>query len=103
MIYKQQLEQIRTTLFNKRADMISEINTLPDGNLYIQVKGGRYYYFQRFKKKGNRKKEHRYGISDDHDLIFALFMKRYVENALSAVEQDIEILDCAIQDFKPVD
>ena len=103
MIYKQQLEQIRTTLFHKRADMISEMNTLPDGNLYIQVKGGRYYYFQRFAKKGNRKKEHRYGISDDHDLIFALVRKRYVENALSAVEKDIEILDCAIQDFKPVD
>ena len=103
MIYKQQLLQIRNVIADKHEELIAENKLLPEGDLHIVTRNGKCFYYQRFAKKGNRKKEHRYGISDNHELIFALVRKRYVEKAIAVVEKDIKLLDYAIKGFESID
>ena len=60
-------------------------------------------YYQRFAKTGNRKKERRYGISNDSDKVLGLVRKQYVEAALKGVKKDISLVEKALVKYTPID
>lgn len=103
MIYQNELERIDRTLRDRARDLEEELKHLPEGSLLVRMVDDKYYYFQRFPKGGNRKKEHRYGITRDEDKILALTRKKYVEQALGIIAKDIAVLESAIREFKPCD
>ena len=85
MVYKNELIRIESILSDRERYLMTELKDLPKGSLYIRFKNGRYYYYERFPKGGNRKKEHRFGISNDPDKVLQLVRKRYVEAALESI------------------
>ena len=103
MTYKWQLTNLLKIMTERRNDLIHELENLPEGILYIYVQDGRYYYSERFPKGGNRKKEHRIGISNDNDKILALVRKRYVQQALEALDQNLSNLEIVIEGYVPSD
>ncbi len=92
MQYKVQLDIIVSNMKSHQDRLKAELEGLPEGLLYIENRNGNYYYSQRIPKGGNHKKEHRIGISDDHDMIFALTRKRYITAALPALEKNIDTI-----------
>ena len=100
MIFKNELVRIEGILEDRERCLISELKSLPDGSLYIKFVNGQYYYYERFPKGGNRKKEHRFGISKDPDKVLQLVRKRYIEDALVSIRQDKKILKSAIEQFR---
>ena len=99
MVHKQELERIKSILIQDKDVFEAELKTLPDGELYCSKRGDNWVYYQRFPVKGNRKKERRSGISEDHDKIFALVRKRFVIKAISRIDKDIKVLDMAIKHY----
>lgn len=103
MVHRQELDRIRSVLKENKADLESELKTLPQGQLYCLQRNGRWFYYELFPKKGNRKKEKRVGITGDVDKIFALVRKYYITRAVALVEKDIKVLDMAIKHYADFD
>ena len=103
MIHRQELNRIRSVLEDNRADLEKELNSLPQGQLYCLQKNGRWFYYELFPKKGNRKKEKRVGITEDMDKVFALVRKSYIRKALDIIGKDIKVLDMAIKHYVDFD
>ena len=103
MIYKNELTRIMTMLEERQHDLENELKRLPEGMLYVQTPGDKDYYYERFPVGGNRKKEHRIGISRDEDRIFALVRKRYVVDAIKILKEDISRLKLLIGKYKMCD
>ena len=103
MIYKEDLERIREELDQRKADLLTELDQLPQGELYCLSKDGKKYYYNRIPATGNRKKEHRYGISRAPELIYDLVRKEYIVSALKIIDRDIKALQYAISHYKPLD
>ena len=103
MIYKEELERIRTELLERKTDLQQEIKHLPPGEFMCIEQGGLRKYLQRIPASGNRKKEHRYGIKKNPELLSALVRKEYVTEALKTVETDIRALDTAVNKYRPID
>ena len=102
MYYKEQLISLRSGLSDKLSDLNDELSILPEGKLYPYQKNGKYYYSQRLPKGGYRKKERRIGITEDNDTVLALVRKRFVENAMKNLQNNIEELDRVIENYSPV-
>lgn len=103
MVFKTQIEHLYNEMVAYRDNMRLELRDLPEGVLYVEQRKGRYYYSQRIPKGGNHKKEHRHGITDDTDTIFALVRKRYLLSALPIIEQNIEEMEAFVGNLRPAD
>ena len=102
MYYKEQLISIRESLSDLLSDLKREMETLPEGSLYVDQKGGKNYYSHGLPKAGNRKKARRTPIPKDPELVLALLRTRHVKTAIPLIEKDLEELDIAIENYTPV-
>lgn len=102
MYYKEQLISLRASLRDQLAVLKQEVGRLPEGSLYIYQKGGRYYYCQRISKESRHRNERRIAITKDSETVLALVRKKYVENAIANIKNDIANLDIAISNYSPV-
>ena len=103
MIFISQVDHIYKEMVECRNNMILELQDLPEGMLFVEQRKGRYYYSQRIPKGGNHKKEHRIGISNDTDTIFALVRKKYLQSALPIIERNIKEMESFAETLHPVD
>jgi hypothetical protein len=103
MRYKDELDRIRCELIERREDLERELDELPEGELLITDHNGLRKYIQRMPVKGNRKKEHRYGIKRKPDVLNGLVRKEYVSETLKVIDQDIRALELACKRYKPID
>lgn len=103
MIHREELLRIRSVMADNIKDFKNELKTLPEGELLCVNNRGRHIYYERFPKKGNRKKEKRVGITKDIDKVFALVRKEYVTKAIAIIEKDIRIIDMAIKHYANYD
>lgn len=103
MIYKEELERIRRELIERKEDLLCEMKELPAGELMIVDQGDLRKYLQRLPAKGNRKKEHRYGIKKKPDVLNSLVRKEYVTDTLKVIDQDIRAVELACKRYKPID
>lgn len=103
MVHRQELNRIHNILVESKTDLEKELKTLPQGQLYCLQRNGRWFYYELFPKKGNRKKEKRVGITGDTDKVFALVRKSYITKALALVDKDIKVLDMAIKHYVDFD
>ena len=58
---------------------------------------------QRIPAKGNRKKEHRYGVKRKPEVLNGLVRKEYVTETLKVIDQDIRAVDLACRRYRPID
>ena len=103
MIYKEQLERMISELKERREDLSREFETLPEGRLMILKKDGTERYLQRIPATGNRKKERRYGIKKNEDVLSGLIRKDYILNALKTIDKNIQGLEKTARLFEPSD
>ena len=103
MVYKEELDRIRRELLERKSDLIEEKEHLPDGELMIVDQDGLRKYLQRIPAKGNRKKEHRYGVKKQPELLSGLVRKEYVTDALKIIDQDIRAVELACKRYHPID
>lgn len=101
MYYKEQLIALRASLNDLLSDLSKEVETLPEGTLYVNRKDGKNYYNQRLPKAGYRKKARTVAITRDSGLVLALVRKKYVETAIENITTDLKELDRAIEKYKP--
>ena len=99
MIHREELVRIRSIMIENSEDYKAELSTLSDGELFCADNRGRKLYYQRFPKKGNRKKEKRVGITKDSGKVFSLVRKEYLTKAIAIIEKDIRIIDMAIKHY----
>lgn len=104
MHFDGELKRIEKELIERKNDLVYELADLPDGELICtdQSDGYRRYY-QRIPAKGNRKKEHRYGVKKKPEVLKGLVRKEYITGALKVIDGDIRALDEAIRRYKPID
>ena len=62
MYYRNDLERIQRELAEKKEDLLRELIDMPEGRFMCTEQDGYRRYLQRIPAKGNRKKEHRFGI-----------------------------------------
>ncbi len=103
MFYKNELERIERDLIERKADLIQELNSLPDGELLCTDQEGYRRYMQRIPAKGNRKKEHRYGVKRQPEVLNGLVRKEYVTDTLKIIDQNIRAVELACKRYKPID
>ena len=103
MVYRDELERISRELRERKADMINELQDLPDGEFFCTDQGKYRRYYQRFPAKGNRKKERRYGVKKQPDVLNGLVRKEYVTDALKIIDQDIRAVELACKRYHPID
>ena len=104
MHYKDELLRIRNELNERKFDLEYEIRNLPPGELLItDPPDGYRRYMQRLPAKGNRKKNHCYGIKKKPDVLQGLVRKEYINGALKIIDSDIKTLETAIRNYKPAD
>ncbi len=103
MFYRDEFERIANELADIRSDLSAELNDLPDGTFYAYDKDGTRHYYRRFPKTGNRKKERRQGIGKDPNLINILVRKKYVTEALTRVDHDINAVKILLKQYMPID
>lgn len=103
MLYKKELERIYNSIRNRRDALKEEIGIMPEGELYIRIVDTQKQYFQRLPKSGNRKKERRYGIKKQPELLEALSRKEYIKEALTILERDIKAFENLLGKYKPAD
>ena len=103
MIYKDEINRLCRNLLDRKASLMEELQTLPDGEFYVCTGGGSRRYYQRFRRTGNRKKERRIGIKKDPQVLNALVRKKYVIEAISILEKDISAVEELLRLYVPVD
>ena len=103
MYFRNELLRIREGMSDRLTDLEEELELLPDGLLYIYTKRGYDHYCQRFPATGNAKKEHRFDISEDDEMIFALARKKFIMLSCDRIEADITQLDAMLERYKPCD
>lgn len=103
MVYKEQIQRVIRELAERKQDLAAELKTLPEGEIHVVDREPNYYYYERFPKRGNRKKERRLGISTNKDRIMALVRKRYVTLAMDVIDNDILVLEDALKLYKGTD
>ena len=103
MIYKKELEKIYNSIRDRRDDLQSEVSNLPEGELYIRSDDKQKQYFQRLPKGGNRKKEHRYGIKKQPELLKALSRKAYIDEVLPILDKDLKEIGKLLDKYKATD
>ena len=103
MTYKEELERIRRELIERKGDLLSEMNDLPEGKLLVTDQDGLRKYIQRIPAAGNRKKAHRYGVKKKPEVLNGLVRKEYVSETLKVIDQDISAIERACRRYKPID
>jgi len=103
MQYKEELERMRKELYERKKDLSSELLMLPEGELFCSDNDGYRKYYQRIPATGNRKKERRYGIKTDPEMMSKMVRKEYVVNALKSIDRDLNALDFAVKKYRPID
>ena len=103
MVYKETLERMAREMRERKSDMLCELRELPPGELLITDYGGYRRYMQRLPAKGNRKKEHCYGIKKKPEVLQGLIRKEYITGALRVVDRDITAIEKAIKRYTPID
>lgn len=103
MVYKEELGRIARDLAQRKRDLTQELQSLPDGELLCTDQNGYRRYMQRIPAKGNRKKEHRYGIKNKPDVLNGLVRKEYVTETLKVIDQNIRAVELACKRYKPID
>ena len=103
MFYRKQLERIVQNMKERREDLSKELLTLPEGVLFVTGVNGHNKYYQRIPKGGNRKKEHRHGITRDVTTTMALVRKIYIEEAIKVLESDIKSLEKMLSSYRNTD
>ena len=103
MIYKNELIRIRDVMNERVKDFNKELRTLPEGRLVAVRRNGKYQYYQHLSATGNRKKERRYGITSNPDMILGLVRKRYILSALSSLKKDISMMDNLLLKYEATD
>lgn len=103
MVYKNELERIRKDLIERKEDLLYEREHLPDGELMVVDQDGLRKYLQRLPAKGNRKKERRYGVKRQPDVLNGLVRKEYVTDTLKIIDQNIRAVELACKRYKPID
>ena len=104
MIYIDDINRLCRNLRERQDALRKELLDLPDGELYIfSDRNGACRYYNRLRKVGNRKKERRYGIKKDPELLNALVRKKYVTEALARLEKDIAEADRMLAEYVPAD
>ena len=103
MIYKEQIKTILNEVERTRSELEQELAALPEGELFIVRHENGECYCERLPKKGNRKKERRFGITGDKEKTRALVRKKYVKKAVKIAEKDIEVLTKALDNYTPFD
>ncbi len=103
MIYKEDLERIRRELSERRDDLLHEMERLPEGEFLCTECDGVRKYYQRLPVKGYRKKERRYGIKRQPEVLNGLVRKEYVTSAISILERDIKTIETALRWYTPSD
>lgn len=103
MYHKDELYRLRNELRDILDNMRVELKSLPKGYFYCRNINGINYYYERFPKVGNRKKERRIGITSDTEKIFELVRKKYILLAIPALEKDITLLDNLLNEYQPAD
>ena len=73
------------------------------GELMLTEQNGLKKYIQRIPATGNRKKERRYGIKRQPEILNGLVRKEYITKALKVIDMDIRAVDLAARRYKPVD
>ena len=103
MTHKDHLIRIRNELIERRSDLQAELINLPEGVLVCTKKDDLIRYYQRIPATGNRKKERRYGIKRQPEILNGLVRKEYITKALKVIDMDIRAVDLAARRYKPVD
>jgi len=103
MIYMDELHRIHKELNERKSDLLCELSGLPEGSLMITENNNLTRYLQRIPATGNRKKEHRYGIKKQQDVLYGLVRKEYVEKALNLIDRDIQAIELAAGSYTPLD
>lgn len=103
MIYRDEYRRIATELVKRKRYLESELEDLPEGELYVRRTDDTLCCFNRFPKSGNRKKERRFGIKKDPELVSALVRKKYVIEALRRLEKDIAAAESLLKAYEPID
>ena len=103
MVYKDNLERIHRELIERQADLLLELQQLPEGELMCTYQNGSIRYMQRIPATGNRKKEHRYGVKKKPETLRGLVRKEYVEKALKKIDEDIKAIETAARKYRTID
>lgn len=103
MYHRDELIGIRDKLNEQLEIMERELSILPPGYLVVTTRNGKRYCYQHVPRSGNKKKDHRYGISNDPQMINALVRKRYLSQAIANIKRDIEAVTEAIEKYRDVD
>ena len=103
MVYKDILNKMIDEFVDRKEDLVRELHTCPSGELHVSPRNGKYYYYQYIPRSGNRKKTVRKGISKDHEKVMQLVRKRYIQNALKNLDEDIRAAESMLSQYKPFD
>lgn len=103
MYYKNGIIRTRNQIRDRIGDLQIELESLPDGELFIYTRDSKAHYYKRLPKVGNRKKERRIGIKKDPDTLNALVRKKYITSALVLLNKNAELLEELINHFSPAD
>ena len=103
MVYKEEINNIKNRLAERRINLKKELADLPEGELMIIEQDGIKKYLQRITATGNKKKERRYGIKRKPDILNGLVRKKYVLKALEVLDKDISIMERTERWYKETD
>ena len=77
MVYREEIVRLYRVIKDRRDELCEELTSLPEGELYIRIDNNQKRYYHRLPKSGNRKKERRFGIKKQPDLLKSLVRKEY--------------------------
>lgn len=103
MFYKNEITRISNLIKDRISDLQKELETLPDGELFVYSRDSVAHYYKRLPKTGNRKKERRIGIKKDKETLMSLVRKKYVLSAINALNRDAELLGQVSKMYIPAD
>lgn len=103
MLYDSEFKSFQSSLEYQKRELINELKELPEGVFYSYESKGYLNYSERLPKGGNRKKEHRIGVTRNPVRLFSLVRKEYVIEALEIIDRDLKLIREMAERFEPID
>lgn len=103
MLYDSEFKRLQSSLEYQKRELINELKELPEGVFYSYESKGYLNYSERLPKGGNRKKEHRTGVTRNPARLFSLVRKEYVTEALEIIDRDLKLIREMAERFEPID
>lgn len=103
MYYKTEIEQMRASMRRRLTQLEAQLAAMPEGTLASRTIDGKPFYYIRYPKTGNKKKERRRGITRDPAAIQKMIRKTYLTNAANALKNDIALADQFLSAYTPCD